>query len=76
MFRFPLEDKKYLLLYSPRSGTEAKLSVDFRYSTRNTSNIRRKVGAVYLNTNLPLVGIRREAEKKRTLTLTYVQAHA
>ena len=42
-----LEEMKYLFKFIfpfPRSGVQAKRSVEFRHSTRNASKIRRKVG--------------------------------
>ena len=39
--RFPLEEMKCLIM--PRSGSEAKCSIEFRYLTLNISKIRRRV---------------------------------
>ena len=42
--RFSLDEMKYLIFSFPRSAIGAKRDVEFRYSTRNVSRIRRKVG--------------------------------
>ena len=64
--RSPLVEMKCLFKFICsflRYGVEAKSSVEFRHSTRNTSQIRRKVGNGLSPSAFPAVrGIQREVD--------------